>query len=280
MDTAFIDDMALEYEVSGTGEPVFFIHGALIADSFRPLLTEPVLAHRYKLITYHRRGYMGSSRITVPVSIAQMAADCGALLHYLGVHRAHIVGESLGGCIAIQLALDYPNIVHSLALLEPALIVGSNGPAYRDSLLQGQQRFRKGPAEQVVDEFLQARSGEDYRSYLDQKIPGAFKQAVADAATPFEMELPGLLDWSFDEEKALRITQPTLAVLGGGSNALWPRFGETHRMLLDWLPHVQGFILPDATHFLHIQNPGGMAKALVDFFVHHPIRPPQVALST
>ena len=71
MDTAFIDDIAIEYEVSGTGEPVVFIHGALIADSFRPLLTEPVLAHRYRLIAYHRRGYMGSSRITVPVSIAQ-----------------------------------------------------------------------------------------------------------------------------------------------------------------------------------------------------------------
>jgi pimeloyl-ACP methyl ester carboxylesterase len=61
MDTAFIDDIKLEYEVSGTGEPVVFIHGALIADSFRPLLTEPVLAHRYRLIVYHRRGCMGSS---------------------------------------------------------------------------------------------------------------------------------------------------------------------------------------------------------------------------
>lgn len=133
---------------------------------------------------------------------------------------------------------------------------------------------QKFTVEQVVDEFLQARSGDGYRSYLDQKIPGAFEQAVADAATPFEMELPGLLDWSFDEVKALRITQPTLAVLGAGSNALWPRFGETHRMLLEWLPHVQGFILPDATHFLQIQNPGGMARALGDFFVQHPI--PQV----
>jgi hypothetical protein len=46
MDTAFIDDIKLEYEVLGTGEPVVFIHGALIADSFRSLLTEPVLAHR------------------------------------------------------------------------------------------------------------------------------------------------------------------------------------------------------------------------------------------
>jgi pimeloyl-ACP methyl ester carboxylesterase len=102
MDTAFIDGIKLEYEVSGTGEPVVFIHGALIADSFRPLLTEPVLSHRYRLITYHSRGYMGSNHTRVPVSLARQAADCRALLHRLGVKRAQIVGYSLGGCIALQ----------------------------------------------------------------------------------------------------------------------------------------------------------------------------------
>ena len=61
MDKAVLDGITLEYEVSGTGEPVVLIHGALIADSFRPLLTEPVIAHRYRLIIYHRRGYMGSA---------------------------------------------------------------------------------------------------------------------------------------------------------------------------------------------------------------------------
>ena len=64
-----------------------FIHGALIADTFRPLLAEPSLAGRYRLILYHRRGYAGSSRAPEPVSVAQQAADCRALLRYLGVER-------------------------------------------------------------------------------------------------------------------------------------------------------------------------------------------------
>ena len=56
MERASLDEAELEYEVSGTGEPVVFIHGAFIADTFRPLLAEPTLAGRYRLILYHRRG--------------------------------------------------------------------------------------------------------------------------------------------------------------------------------------------------------------------------------
>ncbi len=272
MDRAVLGNITLEFEVSGKGEPIVLIHGALIADSFRPLLGEPSLT-KYRLIIYPRRGYMGSSH-TVPVSLSQQATDCRALLHHLGVKRAHIVGHSLGGCIALQFTLDNPDIVQSLALLEPALIVGSTGPAYREALLRGQQRYREGPAERVVDEFLQARFGKGYRALLDQVLSGAFMQAVADAGTSFEMELPGWLDWVFGEAEARRITQPVLAVLGSESNALWPRFGETHRLLLGWLPHVQGFVLSGAAHGLQMQNARGMAEALADFCCQHPVYTP------
>ncbi|MBI4186413.1 MAG: alpha/beta fold hydrolase [Chloroflexi bacterium] len=273
MDKAAVNGIALEYEVSGTGEPVIFIHGALIADSFRPLLGEPT-PDKYRLIMYHRRDYMGSSNAAVPVSLAQQAADCRELLRHLDVERAHIVGHSLGGCIALQFTLDNPDTVQSLALLEPALIVGSSGPAYREALVRGQQRYREGSAETVVDEFLRARFGAGYRAALDRRLPGAFEQAVTDSATSFELELPGWLDWSFGEVEARRIIQPVLAVLGSESNALWARFGETHRLLLEWLPHVQEFILPDAAHGLQMQNPHGMAVALADFWAYHPIQHP------
>jgi pimeloyl-ACP methyl ester carboxylesterase len=272
MDKAIIDDIKLEYEVAGLGEPVVFIHGALIADSFRPLLTESALVKHYRLITYHRRGYMGSSRGHAPISIAQQAADCRALLHYLEIQRAHIVGHSLGGCIAIQLTLDNPNLVQSLALLEPGLMGESTGPAYREALLKGQQRFREGFREQVIDDSLRSRFGIGYRSKLDQVLPDAFEQAVDAAAISFETELPGLLDWRFGEAEAKQITQPVLAVLGSESNALWSRFGETHRMLLEWLLHIHEFILPGAAHGLQIWNPGGMAEALSNFFTQHPIQ--------
>jgi pimeloyl-ACP methyl ester carboxylesterase len=262
------DGAELKYEVSGRGEPAVFIHGAFIADTFRPLLAEPSLASRYRLILYHRRGYADSSRVSEPVSVARQAADCRALLRHLGVERAHVVGHSYGGDVALQLALDSPGVVHSLALLEPGLMVGTSAQGYRESLARGAERYREAGAAVVVDEFLQAR-WPGYRATLDRVLPGTFAQAVTDAGTWFEHELPGQLDWRFGEAEARRISQPSLSVLGGESDALWSRFGETHRLLLAWLPRAERFVLPGTTHLMLIQDPRGMAEALAAFWARH-----------
>jgi pimeloyl-ACP methyl ester carboxylesterase len=270
LERARTDGVELEYEVSGTGEPVVFIHGAFIADTFRPLLAEPSLAGHYRLILYHRRGYAGSNRASEPISVARQAADCRALLRHLGVERAHVVGHSYGAIVALQLALDTPSVVHSLALLEPGLMVGASAQGYRESLARGVERYREAGAEVVVDEFLQAR-WPGYRATLDGVLPGAFAQAVADAETWFEREASGQLAWRFDEAEVRRISQPTLSVLGGESDALWSRFGETHRLLLAWLPHAEGFVLPGTTHFTQLEDPRGMAEALAAFWARHRI---------
>jgi pimeloyl-ACP methyl ester carboxylesterase len=262
--------VTLAYGVSGGGEPVVFIHGALIADAFAPLRAEPSL-FGYRLLTYRRRGYAGSSRVSAPVGIAEQAEDCRQLLRHFGLSRAHVVGHSYGGAIALQLALDAPNLVHTLAVLEPALVAGDSAAGYRDALVRGQQRYREAGAAVVVDEFLRARLGEGYQAGLEHVVPGAFAQAVADAATTFEAELPALLDWRFGADEARRLSQPVLTVLGADSEALWPRFGATHRSLLAWLPRVEGFVLPAAAHGLQMQNPRGMAEALAGFLARHPI---------
>jgi pimeloyl-ACP methyl ester carboxylesterase len=270
LERAGTDGSELEYEVSGRGETAVLIHGAFIADIFRPLLAEPSLADRYRLIHYHRRGYAGSSRASDPVSIARQAADCRALLRHLGVERAHIVGHSYGGNVALQLAQDTPGVVHSLALLEPGLMVGASAQGYREALERGVERYREAGAAVAVDEFLQARwPGPGYRVALDRVLQGAFAQAVADAETWFEREVPGQLGWRFGEAEARRISQPTLSMLGGESDALWSRFGETHRLLLEWLPYAEGFVLPGTTHLMQLQNPRGMAEALAAFWARH-----------
>lgn len=261
MERAEVNDATLEYAVTGTGEPVICIHGAFVADAFQPLLTEPSLAGRYRLITYRRRGYANSSRTRGPVSISQQAADCRALLVYLDVERAHVVGHSFGGAIALQLALDTPAVVHSLVLLEPALMIGASGGPYREALARGGQRYREVGAAVVVDEFLQARSP-GYRERLDHLLPGAFAQTVTDAGIWFGTELPAQLAWHFDTAEARKITQPVLSVLGGES--------ETHRWILDWLAHAEGFVLPGATHFPHLERPRGLAEGLAAFFTRHP----------
>ena len=64
MDRAEIDSLVLQYEVHGDGEPVLLIHPGVYADWFTPLLREPVLADRYRLVHYHRVGCGGSSHVT------------------------------------------------------------------------------------------------------------------------------------------------------------------------------------------------------------------------
>jgi pimeloyl-ACP methyl ester carboxylesterase len=264
-----LKSVTLEYATAGSGDPVVVIHGALIADAFRPLMTEPALVGRYRVVNYRRRGYGGSTKADGALTIAEQASDCLRLLRHLRLDRVHLVGHSLGGAIALQIALDRPHVVRSLALLEPALAVGSTGDAYRASLSTGIERYRSENTAALVDEFLEARSP-GYRPLLERRLPDALEQAIADAGTAFEIDTPGLLEWSFGEEDARRLEVPVLSVLGGESDALWSRFGEVHRLLLEWVPRAEGCILPGATHLLQIEKPAGMAEVLASFFERQP----------
>jgi pimeloyl-ACP methyl ester carboxylesterase len=270
MKQAVADGVEFAYEEVGSGEPVVFIHGVLIADAFRPLLHDPVLTAHYRLVSYHRRGYRGSSESRRSLGFAAQAADCARLLERLGLERVHVAGHSFGASVALQLALDAPQLVETLSLLEPGLLVGESAVLYRQGLLQSVERYRQEGAEVAVDEFLRARWPQ-YRQQLDRTMPGSFEQAVADAAGCFESDLPGGIASQLGEQELRRIRQPALVVLGEGSLALHPRFGETQRLLLEWLPHAEGFRLPGATHLLQLENPSGVADALAAFLRRHPI---------
>lgn len=265
-----VDGVTLEYEESGVGEPVVFIHGVLIADSFRPLRLDFGQVDRYRLITYHRRGYVGSSRPREPVSLAEQAADCAGLLSQLGLRRAHVVGHSFGGAVGLRLALDAPQLVHTLSLLEPGLLIGESADLYRQGLVNSARRYREAGAAVAVDEFLEMR-WPGYRPALERLLPGAWEQAVADASTCFETDLPAGLAWPFGEVQARRIRQPVLVVSGETSVALHPRFGETYRLLLSWLPNAEGFNVPGASHLLQMENPRATAEGLADFLARHPL---------
>lgn len=270
METAMINGAEIEYDVAGDGEPVLFLHGVLLGDSFLPVLAEPGVADSHRCITWHRRGYAGSRPGPGPDSIAEAAADARALLEHLGVERAHIVGHSYGGCVALQLALDAPAVVHSVALVEAALLVGPDEQRYRDALAGNVAAFNPDDAEAFVDEFIGAR-WPDYRPVLDRALPGAFAQAVVDAGTVFKGELPGLGRWSFSEADARRIGQPTLSILGGDSDAIGRRFGDAHRWLLATLPNAEEVVLSGMTHLPQMQDPSTTTDALTRFWSRHPI---------
>jgi pimeloyl-ACP methyl ester carboxylesterase len=266
------DGTELEYEVLGpaAGGPVVLIHGAFLATAYAPLCAEPALATHDRLIRYHRRGYAGSSHPSGPASTARQAADCRALLAHLGVERAHVVGHSAGGPIALQLALDAPEVVHSLVLLEP-LLEEAVGPAFR--------LYEAGEKEAATDAFFQWAVGPAYRDPFDQLFPGGYAQAVADADTWFAVEVPALQEWRFTREDAGRITQPVFAVLGSESAKDWPGWAESHARVQEWLPQAQPFVLPGANHALQEMDPRGVAEAMAAFFARHPVRTPAPAPS-
>ena len=153
-----------------------------------------------------------------------------------------------------------------------ALIIGASAQSYRESLARGPQRFCEVGAAAVLDESIRAR-WPGYQDTLEATLLSALAQAVADVPAVFEMDI-GHLDWRFGESDARLVHQPTLVVLGGQSAALHPRFEETYRLLLAWLPHAEGFVLPGATHFLQLEGPAhsqGLAEALAGFYGRHPI---------
>ncbi len=254
MKRARVDEVELAYQVHSSGEPVVLIHGSNVAAEFLPLVREPAL-RGYALLRYHRRGMGGSSR-TGPASIQQQAADCAGLLAHLGVQAAHVVGRSYGGPIALQLALDAPAHVHTLALLEPALFMVPSAAAFFEQLAPVAETYRRGDTVTAVDMFLQGVGRPNAREIIERAVPGGFEQAVRDADTFFQVELPAIQAWTFTHEDARRITQPVLFVQGAES---LPMMNEVRELVHAWLPQTQDVLVPGASHFLQLENAPAVA---------------------
>jgi pimeloyl-ACP methyl ester carboxylesterase len=264
MEHAKVNGVELEYEVVGSGEPILLIHGAHVADALQPLVTEPVL-ERFQRIRYHRRG-LGGSTYPVdagPTSVAEQAEDAVGLLDHLTVDRAHVVGHSLGGAIALELAAQHPTRVASLVLLEPAFLTTPAGAAFARAVAPLVERYEAGDAEGAVHGFLALVGDRNWREAIEQTVPGGIEQAVKDAATFFERELTGPT-WTFGPEQAAAITCPVLSVLGSNSS---PLFVESRQLLHAWFPACQDANIVGATHLLQMQAPGQVAAAIAAFLL-------------
>ena len=258
-----------EYETVGQGEPLVLIHGSIIGDAFSPLLREPALTSRYEVTNYHRRGFLGSTPHTGEFSIEQQAADARAVIEHVAGGRAHVAGHSYGGVTALQLALDAPEAVHSLSLLEPPLSVPS-AEAFFANLPPIAEKYSSGDRAGAIDAFSTLVMGPDIRQAIDQRLSADwFEQAVNDAGTFFDVEVPALGNWQLTEDKAKRLRQPILAVVGADSAEF---FQEGHALLQKWFPTAEAFVLPGATHALQMQHPGQLAEAMAAFLARHPMR--------
>lgn len=280
----------LEYTIQGSvkGDPVVLIHGSVVADANYPLLKEPILANSsYRLISYHRRGFAGSKQIGNSKNdgddddnsnknrptISQQASDCQTPMQYLNIKSAHIVGHSHGGVIALQLAVDYPGAVHSLSLLEPAL--GWYTPSAKKIMqlhLPIIEKYEKGDKIGATDAFLQLVAGNgdvtnnnnQSRYLIDKVLPGAFEQAVEDIDSLFKIDMPAMQSWKVTAKDIKRrlIDKSILSVLGSNSH---PMFQEAYKVVLEWFPQAEPFILPNSIHWLQLTKPNWLSRGIISF---------------
>ena len=253
----------LEYEEHGHGEAVLLIHGAFISDALSLIACEAALTERNRVIWYRRRGYGGSDPVSAPFSIAEQAGDAQALLEHLGVEWAHVVGHSGGGVIATELALQAPQLVRSLVVLEPAIMPPPIVAVFPEMLAPARKAYLSGDAGGGVDAFMNVIGGDpDWRNQLGKTLPAGPEQADKDAHVTFDVDLPEISEWVFDADRASRLSLPVCFVFGNESGPM----GEAARdHFLSLVPQAESVELPGLDHSMCTEGPALVAEAVVKF---------------
>lgn len=255
-----VNGIDIYFEVRGAGEPLLLIAG-FACDLTIWSKVASVLADRYQVITFDNRGVGRSSAPDEPYSIRLMAEDAAGLLDKIGGHPTHVVGHSMGGMIAQELALAHPQKVRSLTLLA--------------SCAKGDERNRAiieswGELPRQVDPRMAARLSLPWvYTHRYYARPGAIQQVIdVMAANPFPSTAHGIYHQSqavagFDSTGRLpEIRCPTLVVAGREDILLPVRFSEE---LAGRIAGAELAVLEQTGHGMLVETPGAVAQVMLDF---------------
>jgi len=250
----------LHYESQGRGPPLLLISGAGYGGWLwhRQL---PALAERFGVISFDNRGAGRSDKPDQPYTIELLAADALGLLEALRIERAHLLGISLGGMIALQLALDHPERVDHL-LLCSTTCGGPHIVLPRPEVLQflaqpsgsPEERFRKGFQFSFGPGFAESHPDELYflrRQMSENRQPDyAYRRQIM-APLGFNVE-----------NRLSEIRRPAL-ILAGEADQVVP--AENARRLAAKLPKAQLQIFAGAGHLCPLERPEAFNRAVLDF---------------
>lgn len=264
---AFVQNQGAKiyWDDEGKGIPILLIMG-LGWPSYLWHRTRPVLSARFRTIALDNRGVGQSDVPPGPYPIALMAADAAAVLDAAGVERAHIFGLSMGGMIAQEFALQYPNRVQSL-------ILGCTSPGGIHAVL----------AEPAATQLLFSRgvSPEDFSK--------AINPFIYDSGTPqhrveedfvlrkqwyprpegYIAQLQGILAWEAFS-RLPQISAPTLVIHGESDRLIPP---ANAKIIADHIPDAKLVMIPNASHILSTDQPSSVHRAVLEFLAaqsHHP----------
>jgi 3-oxoadipate enol-lactonase len=247
----------------GQGEPIVMLMG-LGCSSAMWYRVAPRLAKRHRVILIDNRG-AGHTRVPYALvhRVVTMARDVCAVLDAAGVASANVVGFSMGGMIAQQMAIDHPQRVRSLALL------GTNCGG-SDAILAEpkvwKMLFDKGSV--TPEESLHAMRQYVYaRATLDRRIEQDHVVRLANFPTlrGYQSQLYGLMGWS-SYSRLPRVQCPTL-VLHGNEDQLIPPANA--KLLADRIPGAELTTFDDASHWLATDQTDAVVSALNVFLRKH-----------
>lgn len=250
-------NVELYYEQHGSGPPLLLIAG-LASDSQSWLPVLPALAERYTVILLDNRG-VGRSTQQCETSIELMAEDCLALLSHLGLQKAHLAGHSMGGMVALELALRCPEQVQSMVLL-----ASTARNAHRNNLLfadwadaaeTGSDQaawFRTILAWILTERFF------DAKEMVDAVLTYLRTYPWPQSALAFRAQVEALARYDATDRLG-QVTVPT-CVIAAEQDILLPLHHA--RQLARGIPGATLQVIPDAAHSIHTEQPAAVAAAV------------------
>jgi pimeloyl-ACP methyl ester carboxylesterase len=230
-------DLDLYYEVHGTGRPTLLLHGAFMTiDLMGPLL--PGLAETRQVIAVEQQGHGHTADADRPLTYEQMADDTAAVIDHLGLGQTDVVGFSMGGGVALQLALRHPALGRRLVLASTSYRSdGMHAAALEMFPAVTPELFAGSPIEEA---YLRTAPNPDDFPRLVEKM----KQLDT---TPYA--------WPAEDIQA--IAAPTLIVLGDSDGIRLQHAVEMFELRgggvmgdLAGMPSSQLAVLPGTSHFV------------------------------
>lgn len=266
MPTVEANGVNMYYELTGAqGEPMLLIHGSW-GDHNNWSHVVPGLSQNFRVVTYDRRGHSKSEKTTTQGSVEEDALDAHEVLSRLRLAPAHIVGNSYGANIALNLAAIRQSAFLSITVHEPPLFDLLAGEPSEATALEGMKRVR------AVIKLLESgdKTG-GARQFVDtiafgpgqwQKLSPELKETFIANADTWLDETRDPRGLSLDLKALSRFKAPAFLSYGGKSAPFFRPIVEKVAKALS-SSRVEGF--PEDGHTPHISNPNAFVKRVTEF---------------